>query len=296
MELRKNGSPPNSPYTTLDYNSLSYGQYRDITVRYLADIIGSHAAAIRVFFLYDGLSQYVDIGLAGETVDAPVAQLWLDDTLIASEETPVQGADLDKLILSVNHPYSDDGGNFCDQSVSFTLKRGSTYAIVYDFGSGENGRLLEKRRRRLNTYLETGYSDTSTEVLTETLNVIGMTWLHDVTLNNHILQNLSDVILVNHHRFGIVAQENGYYVDARAQLGSVSSRTSDTEAKIAFIKGFSHLASAMEHGVLEQMQVDSPAVSTVKLLQITNSDEGRVYKVTADNYDDIVTSSVWVQR
>ena len=35
MELRKNGSPPNSPYTTLDYNSPSnaIGLYKDIRTK-----------------------------------------------------------------------------------------------------------------------------------------------------------------------------------------------------------------------------------------------------------------------
>ncbi len=45
----------------------------------------------------------------------------------------------------------------------------------------------------------------------------------------------------------------------------------------------------MEHGVLEQMQVDQPSVSTVKLLQITNDEGGKVFYVTSDNFSAIET-------
>jgi RHS repeat-associated protein len=264
--------------------TLTPGQQRDITVRYLANAVGSHSANVHVAFTYDGLAQTVDLGLSGETVATPQAQLWLDDTLLFEESAPVTGSDLGKLTMSIDHPYSAQNGTFCDQSVEYNLKRGSTYAVIYDFGGSRQGRLLEKRQRKMQAYRVGGLSDTSREVLTETLNVMGMTWMRDTTLNDQLLQQISGVIDTRHHRFGMVAQESGYYIDVKAQLSSTISVHGEASAAGAYFKATSHLASAMEHGVLEQMQVDRPSVSTVKLLQLTNTQGGRVYRVTAANY------------
>src|SRR5208283_586633 len=87
-----------------------------------------------------------------------------------------------------------------------------------------------------------------------------------------------------HHRFGIVAQESGYYIDVRAQMHAPTSVHGDNAASNAYFTAMTHLHSAMEHGVLEQMQVNSPAVSTVKLLEITNAAGGMVFLANSSNY------------
>lgn len=266
---------------------LSSGQNRDIQVRYLADSIGSHSAAVRVAFTYDGLPYTVDLGLIGQTSSTPVAQLWLDDQLIAEETEPVIGTGLNTLTISATHPYA---GLPVDQSVDYTLKRGSTYSIVYDFGGSRLGRLLEKRQRQLRYYRDSGLSDSSREVLTETLNVLGATWMRNTTLNQNLLAQVSGVLDVWHHRFGIVAQESGYYIDVKVQMSSSLSRhgdPQDTTVKEAYFKSLNHLDSAMEHGVLEQAQVDHPAASTVKLLSINNGNNARVFKADSSNYGSI---------
>ncbi|MBT1077348.1 hypothetical protein, partial [Geobacter grbiciae] len=95
----------------------------------------------------------------------------------------VTGVDLSTMTISVMHQYA---GNFADQSVNYTLKRGSTYAIVYDFGGSRLGKLLEKRERQMQAYRESGLADTSRQVLTESLNVIGQTWMRDTTLDANL--------------------------------------------------------------------------------------------------------------
>ena len=137
------------------------------------------------------------------------------------------------------------------------------------------------------TYRQSGYGDGSREVITEALNVMGMTWMRDTTLNATLLGEISGVLGTWHHRFGVVAQESGYYIDVKAQSCSSTSRHGDAGAEQAHFKAMSHLASAMEHGVLEQMQVDSPAVSTVKLFALSNEAGDKIFEVTSDNYSDI---------
>nr|NJM04297.1 choice-of-anchor D domain-containing protein [Desulfobacula sp.] len=266
--------------------TLAPGQYRDINVRYLADAAGNHSAFVSVSLTYDGISYTGDnsmkLPLIGETLNPPVARLWLDDTLIAEETSPLTGADLDKMFLSIKHPYANGGLN--DQSVEYPMKRGSYYTVIYDFGGSRDGRVLEKRQKQMNAYRRSGYADTSREVVTETLNVMGMTWMRDTTLNEKLLEEISGVVSIRHHRFGVVAQESGYYIDVKAQQSSSASRSNDGNAVKAHFKAINHLASAMEHGVLEQMQVDRPAVSTVKLLQLANQGGGKIFRATSATY------------
>lgn len=267
--------------------TLSSGQYRDVTVRYLADAAATHSANLQIAFTYDGLANSFTLGLAGETLPTPVAQLWLDDVMIFEETEPVTGSDLDVMTLSVDHPYSGNSGTYCDQSVDYHLKRGSTYSIIYDFGGSKYGHLLTKRQRSLQAYKDQGLADDSREMLTETLNVMGMTWMRDTTLDERLLEQIAGVMTMRHHRFGVVAQESGYYIDVKAQLSSTAAVDGDSDSEDAFFKSIGHLHSAMEHGVLEQMQVDRPAASTVKLLQLANDQGSKIFEVTSANFSGV---------
>lgn len=264
--------------------NIAAGLYRDINVRYLANSVGTHSAMLHVTLTYDGIANSIDLPLAGQTVSTPIAQLWLDDQMIAEEVEPVTGVDLSKMTVSITHPYIT---TVADQSVDFTLKRGSTYAIIYDFGGSRLGRVLEKRERQMQAYRESGLADTSRQVLSEALNVIGMTWMRDTTLNANLLGQIAGVIDLRQHRFGIVAQETGYYIDIKAQMSATTSIHGDTAANDAYFKAINHLASAMEHGVLEQMQSNSPALSTVKLLQLNNANGNKVYMANSTNFATI---------
>lgn len=265
--------------------SLSNSQYRDINIRYLANSVGTHSAKANVTYKYDGLTYSINLKLLGQTLSPLVAQLWLDDQMLVEETEPIIGTNLNTMTISVTHPYTS---TFANQSTPvYTLKRGSTYAIVYDFGGSRLGRVLEKRERQMQTYRESGLADTTRQVLTESLNVIGMTWMRDTTLNANLLSQIAGTLDLRHHRFGIVAQESGYYIDVKTQFSSTTSRHGNTDATKAYIKASSHLASAMEHGVFEQMQSNSPALSTVKLLQLNNAVGKKLFRVDKNNFTTI---------
>ena len=271
--------------------TLSPGQRRDIDVRYLADIIGVHDDAyVLIEVTYDGLPYHGDGGaklsLSGETLALPTAKLWLEDNLIA------QGGSAGTMILSIDHPYADQGGTYGDESAEYKMKPGdpgnySTYVIISDFGGSRDGLLLKKRQRIMEEYRASGLPDDSREVLTETLNVMGQTWMEETTLNEEMLSEINDVISIRHHRFGVVAQEAGYYIDVKAQAGSHISKHNNDLAENACFRASNFLMSAMEHGVLEQLQIDRPAASTVKLFQIANSQGHKIFMANADNYSTI---------
>src|SRR5208283_2249779 len=212
---------------TLD--TLASGQNQAISVSYLANSVGASSANVYVTYTYDTVNYGLNIQVSGTTVATPVAQLTLDDTIRAQETQPITVPNPNNMTITVTHPYST---TFANQSVTYTLVRGSgsTYAIIYDFGGSRLGRLLEKRERQLQTYRASGYADTSTQVLTETLNVMGATWMRNTTMNDNLLGQIQGVIDVHHHRFGIVAQESGYYIDVRAQMHAPTSVHGDNAA------------------------------------------------------------------
>ena len=268
--------------------SLTAGASRDIGVRYPADTIGLHSAAIHIGFTYDGLTSSVDLPLSGETISAPAAQLWLEDTLLAQESPPVSGAGLGTMTLTIDHPYAADTGTYSDQTSVYNLTRGSTYVIISEFGGSRDGKLLQQRQRHLDALRASGLADNSREVLTETLNVMGQTWMRQTTLSDDLLAEIADVITIRHHRFGIMAQETGYYVDVKSQQGSNISRHGLTANANAVFRAGNFLASALEHGMLEQVQgVDRPAVSTVRLLNLANQNGDKIFSANSANWSAI---------
>lgn len=265
--------------------SLAAGATRTIGVQYLGTPLGSHSADIRVGFTYDGLSLYIDLPLRGETVEMPLAQLWLDDAQIAAETAAPTGTTWRNMIVTVDHPYAGDSGTYADQTSTYELKRGGTYVLVSDFGASRHGQLLEGSQRRLAGYRAQGLADDSREVLTESLHIIGQTWMKQTALQDNLLAELRDVSRIAHHRFGIAAQEASYYVDVKTQLFSAISRAGDPADEDATFRAGMFLGSAMEHGVLEQLQAAlRPAASTIKLLHLANSQGLRIYQVNAGNY------------
>ncbi|BCO31672.1 hypothetical protein TspCOW1_17750 [Thiohalobacter sp. COW1] len=270
--------------------NVSVNGQRVIDVRYLADQTGSHIADIRFDLTYDGLT-YPDVDLLqllGETRNLPLARLWLEDEVIASEgSAPGAGSDPNEMIISIDHPYAANDGEYGDQDAVYQLKRGGTYVITSGFGADRGSLLLETRQRQLNGYLSDGLAPESREVLTESLNVIGQTWMQQTALNRDLLGNLANIHRVDHHRFGVVGQEASYYIDVKNQFISTVGR-SGTENDAAAFRSMSFLASAMEHGVLEQLQgAENPAVSTIKLMALANANGTWIYAADADNYATI---------
>ena len=97
-----------------------------------------------------------------------------------------------------------------------------------------------------------------------------------------------------HHRIGRMAQEagHGYYVDIYMQqdqtLPSTGTGPADTQNQILVFETSSYFWSALEHGVIEQMQnTNLVGASTVKMLQIANTNGQPVYLINSNNWSTI---------
>jgi hypothetical protein len=213
-------------------------------------------------------------------------ELYLDGVLITYGTSTTFGSK-NNLTMSVDHPYAASGGSYADQTVIYPLESGRAYAIVSNFG-GVSDALILKRQKQLDIYLAQGLPETSEAVRGETLNVMGQTWLKECQTVNRLLSALAETVSINHHTVGIMAQEAGYYIDVKAAMGSIISKHNIDADQWAHFKVYSLIASAFEHGILEQlMGSDKPAASTMKLFQIANATSRKIFYANNSNYSAI---------
>ena len=222
------------------------------------------------------------------------AQLRLDDTIL-SETAGAVGAEV-KLTIAINHPHSNSlGTTLHDQTIEKSYQRGASYALTYSFNPTVE--LLRARQDVLDIYRRTGlYSDSSREVVTETLNIVGLTWLHQTELMVRALGAKTNCDPLYHHRLGRVGQENGYYIDVDMQWDGLFSLDGNSTLQTQAGDAQNYFFSAMEHGVLEQMQgAGNPAVSTMKVLRLANqlpADLGKIFYATQGTWAGIQSQLV----
>jgi RHS repeat-associated protein len=229
-----------------------------------------------------------------------LAQLWLDDSLVLqTTNTGPANTNTLNVIFSATHPYGGnghggwntsqqiptDGGvlaGFDRSSTNAYQRTNSSYAIMYGFDPAPQW--LQKRQQKLDAYRAQGLADTSRQVTTETLNVMGLGWMVQTELAHQLLCQEWGQSPESQHRFGRMGQEQGrgYYVDVYLQLdGTLPSTGEATQDQIKNSEEFdvdSYFASAMEHGIIEQLQNSNLiAASTVKMLEIANTNSQTVY-------------------
>ena len=204
------------------------------------------------------------------------AQLWLDDNLLAEESTTAVGTVVN-LKVTIDHPHNvGTNTTLHDQFTQKPYLRGARYALPYSFNP--TAELLKARQMQLDLYRRSGLADTSREVVTETLNVIGLTWLHQTELVQRILGGKTNCDTTYHHRIGRVGQESGYYIDMDLQFDGGFSLDGSAGVQTQVYNTSNYYGSAMEHGVLEQLQgTANPVLSTVKLLRLGTGSAGKTY-------------------
>ena len=224
-----------------------------------------------------------------------VAQLWQDDTQLVQKTTAATDTNV---VLAVNHPYGIwdftnnvlIDGTKCDQTVTNVYQRtNATYNIMYAFEPDSDW--LQARQAKLAAYRAQGLSDSSRQVASESLNVMGLNWLIQTALTEWMLAPQLNVLPHYDHRIGRMAQEggHGYYVDVYMQnTGAYSAGGSDTanaQLRNANFDMILFFGSALEHGLIEQLQSSNlVAASTVKMLQLANTNGLTIYLASSTNW------------
>lgn len=142
-------------------------------------------------------------------------------------------------------------------------------------------------RRALKQNVHAGGGNTSEPILGESLALIASTWLAETTGSDELGDRIAGTFTIHHHMLGVVGQNASPYIDMPMNLVSLVSGENDPEKESAgFFSGSGH-ASAMEWGVIDQLQPNS-AVSTVKLIDLSNSLAQRIFDATLANYFSVV--------
>jgi RHS repeat-associated protein len=205
------------------------------------------------------------------TFNGSIAELRLDDDKVVASGALGAATKMD-LTIAVTHP-GPYGSQFENKTYSKQTGAGGacSYAIVYGFDAA--GRLLAKRQEKLKAYLDAKKLDSSREVRTEILNIMGLAWHQQTDFSEKLLAAQNAVIPIRLHSFGRVAQEEGFYIDVGLRYslhlpndGEWLNGRYDNVFQLGNL-----FASAMEHGIIEQTQSGSSAVSTVNILRKANS-------------------------
>jgi RHS repeat-associated protein len=230
-----------------------------------------------------------------------LAQLWLEDSLVLqTTNTGPTNTNSINVIFSATHPYG--GWNASTQTPNDVASKGfdrsstnayqrtnSSYAVMYAFDPAPQW--LQARQRKLEAYLGQGLSNSSRQVTTETLNVMGLGWMVQTELAHQLLCQEWGQLPESQHRFGRMGQEQsrGYYVDVYLQLDGTFPATSyNSPDLISNDEEFdldSYFASAMEHGIIEQLQNSNlVAASTIKMIEIASTNSQSIYMASSSDW------------
>ena len=228
------------------------------------------------------------------------AQLYQEDAQLASVQTTGGSSSTFNPTLTFQHPFGSwnfasinglSRSSWADQTLSQAVyqRTNATYILLYGYDA--NAAWLTARQRQLDVYRQEGFADTSAEVSKETLNVMGLNWLAQTELSGQLLAGQSSILDHYLHRLGCMGEETGkgYYIDVYGQVNAVIPNNTTNasgifnENQVFQISGY--FASALEHGIIEQLQNSGlTAASTVKLLQLANTNSLKVYLATTNNW------------
>ncbi len=183
-----------------------------------------------------------------------------------------------------------------------TYKKNNNYVynIAYSFSASDT--LLAKRRSKFSKMLKDAkasnildnsgafvfanpnsneFSQAQKELVAECLNVMGLEWMLQTQKASTLVLGTMACDFGYEYRLGRIAQEGGYYIDIGLQTshsydvdGGVSKDCFDINAI---------LLSAFEHSVIQQIQKDFDAISSVNIFHYANTRSSSIPLVLLDN-------------
>lgn len=233
-----------------------------------------------------------------------LGQLWLDDTAVAQASTG--GSGWSDIELGLNHPvgYWDTNGNsfvdttvFDQSTINYYNNWLSTYNLIYGFEPDWDW--LQWRQAKLDAYRQQGLAEDSRQVMSETLNVMGLSYLVQTWHMQEIAAAHMGILCQYMHQVGRLSQELGlgYYFDMMmwypSDIPSTGLDVANQDRQARFVAGISYFDSAFEHGVIEQLQSSNlVAASTVKMLQLAVTNGEAIYVANSTNW----TSGAFVRN
>lgn len=231
------------------------------------------------------------------------ASVRLDEDLLGSSFT-VSGADVDVRLTAKHDHYtvtyedtngtreasdfvvSEQGRN--DGSFTAIYKKADNNAYTFAYSFGNPDKQLRKRQEKLDAYRRAGIAETDWRVLTEGMNIMGLTYYSQQHDMGQAAGNIYEIQSITHHLFGRASQEGSFYIDVGLYLTNHGSGDLDFDQASRFGGLTTLFSSAMEHGVLEQTQgTASQAVSTVRLVKTCNDLGKKVFRATSSTWNSV---------
>ena len=204
----------------------------------------------------------------------PKAILHVDDTTLATEATGFSSNNVTATI-SVTNAFL---GAF-KQPYSLIRSNANVFVIptgVSSLYSGMRDRDTRTLERLIATYPNGGH-----RVTAQSLQVAGQEWLLQTACNAKLLGRINGYCQTPFYRMGIAGQTISPYVDLKNVFVYETVFTNRLDSEML-------IASALEHGILNQMNGKTSAVSTVGVLVQANRSGIRLYLATSNNYTTIV--------
>lgn len=227
-----------------------------------------------------------------------LAQLWQDDAELATNQTAATDTNV---ILSEVPPFGTwdfnanalvPNGKDSQTTTNVYQRTNATYCIMYAFEPDWGW--LQKRQDQLDSYRQQGYPDTSRQVTSETLEMMGLQWILDTAYADRLVSGQLNILPEYAHRIGRMAEEagKGYYVDVYMQeTGEFANSGIDTASannQNAVFDLNSYFGSAFEHGIIEGLQSSNLlAASTVKMIEIANTNHQAVFLANSANWSTV---------
>jgi len=205
--------------------------------------------------------------------------LRLDGALVATGTAATAGTQQDLQIEAV-HPFFTD---FADQNGTMQIEAGGSFLVLNDWTGSREGRVRHHElRERIETFA--GGDVLSEPVLGESLAVFAASWLAQVEETCELNSRLADAHCFSFHNVGIAGQTDSPFVDIPFSIrNAVSNVLGGDLDRSAFFSIGGH-SSVLEGGVIEQLQPELRAVSTVALAGVANDQSSSFFDVTAATF------------
>jgi RHS repeat-associated protein len=282
-QVNPNGGPLATNFTYIPTNFMStlYVSFSGTSYRWLMPALQGHRLAL--------------------VYGSSTAQLWQDDTSIASGS--FSGSD--SVTMIGNHPffcnwysasnvYVPSGGYTANFTTTYNAN--SYYAMLYSFDPDWGW--LKERQNQLQAYRQQGLGDSSRQVITETLNIMGLNYSLQTEYMARMLGKEIGVLPLNFQKVGRMGQVSGsgYFVDI---YGNVTAAVNNIGLNVDFSTDYNMVkwddmdaffGSAMEHGMIEQLQSTGlVAASTIKMCQLANANHEAIYLANSNNWSSVQT-------
>ncbi|MCK5607256.1 transglutaminase domain-containing protein, partial [Candidatus Pacearchaeota archaeon] len=253
---------PNDDVYAIDVNLYSEDIYgRRLTISYNEDAYGD---------------VYPVLNLDGSVIDE------------ADSSDAVSVGSNQKIKLSADHPYSGQSGTLHDSDRTTSIKAGGTYFVLNFWGNAPNLDIIEKHRNILKNYLDLGYSLYSEKVLGESSTIMGLTWVAEKFKFIEISNRVNNFRKLWHHGMGICGYYDSAYIDIFGYGTSTVSLSGDDTNEREYSFGIWGFGSALESGMIEQLQPDVNGISTVELINLANNNSHKIFHTTSSNYNSTI--------